>query len=87
MKDKPAFPMPSGDEPKVDRTTHYNEGMTLHQWFAGMVLNGFCSNPSVFAPNGMTGWGLVDIKEDQLMNYCLYIADKMIAEYEKREKP
>jgi hypothetical protein len=42
MSDKntggPAFPMPSGMEPKVDITTHYNEGMTLLDYFAGQAL-------------------------------------------------
>ena len=30
----PAFPMPSGAEPRVNETTHYNEGMTLRDYFA-----------------------------------------------------
>ena len=30
----PAFPMPSGPEPRVDSATHYNEGMTLRQYAA-----------------------------------------------------
>jgi hypothetical protein len=30
----PAFPMPSGPEPRVESTTHYNEGMTLRDYFA-----------------------------------------------------
>ena len=34
----PAFAMPSGMEPKVDITTHYNEGMTLLDYFAGQAL-------------------------------------------------
>jgi len=29
-----AFPMPSGPEPRVNATTHYNEGMSLRDWFA-----------------------------------------------------
>ena len=36
----PAFPMPSGDEPRVNATTHYNEGMSLRDWFAGQALVG-----------------------------------------------
>ena len=34
----PAFPMPSGPEPRVNTATHYNEGMTLRDYFAGQVL-------------------------------------------------
>jgi hypothetical protein len=29
-----AFPMPSGPEPRVHSTTHYNEGMSLRDYFA-----------------------------------------------------
>ncbi|MCK4306080.1 MAG: hypothetical protein KAY24_17705 [Candidatus Eisenbacteria sp.] len=35
-----AFPMSSGDEPRMNQTTHYNEGMSLRDWFAGMALRG-----------------------------------------------
>jgi predicted Ser/Thr protein kinase len=30
--------MPSGDEPRVDITTHYNDGMSLRDYFAGQAL-------------------------------------------------
>lgn len=36
----PAFPMPSGDEPRGKRTTRYNEGMSLLDYFAGQALVG-----------------------------------------------
>jgi hypothetical protein len=34
----PAFPMPSGPEPRVNDTTHYNEGMSLRDYFAAAAL-------------------------------------------------
>jgi len=34
----PAFPMPSGNEPRVNETTHYNEGMSLRDYFAGQFM-------------------------------------------------
>ena len=35
MKDGgPAFPMPSGPEPRVDEFTHYNEGISMRDYFA-----------------------------------------------------
>jgi len=34
----PAFPMPSGPEPRVNDATHFNEGMTLRDYFAGQAL-------------------------------------------------
>jgi hypothetical protein len=40
----PAFPMPSGPEPRVESTTHYNEGMTLRDYFAGKALQGMIAS-------------------------------------------
>jgi len=34
----PAFPMPAGPEPRVNDATHYNEGMTLRDYFAAKVM-------------------------------------------------
>lgn len=34
----PAFPMSSGEEPRQNSITHYNEGMSLRDWFAGQAL-------------------------------------------------
>jgi len=45
----PAFPMPSGQEPRVDQVTHYNEGMSLRDWFAGLAMQGMLSNSEVGA--------------------------------------
>jgi hypothetical protein len=36
----PAYPMPSGPEPRVDTFTHYNEGMSLRDHFAGLAMQG-----------------------------------------------
>ena len=36
--------MPSGNEPRVDCYTHYNEGMTLRDYFAGQALSGLCAS-------------------------------------------
>ncbi len=34
----PAFPMASGPEPRVNATTHYNEGMSLRDYFAARAM-------------------------------------------------
>lgn len=50
MKDGgPAFPMPSGEEPRVNRTTHYNEGMSLRSWLAGMAMQAIAADPDAKA--------------------------------------
>jgi len=33
----PAFSMPSGPEPRMNSVTHYNEGMTLRDYFAAAI--------------------------------------------------
>ena len=39
----PAYPMPSGPEPRHNETTHYNEGMTLLDHFAGLAMQAMAS--------------------------------------------
>ena len=54
MSDQPinwggyAFPMPSGPEPRIDCSTHYNEGMTLRDYFAAAALQGILANPNLY---------------------------------------
>ena len=50
----PAFPMPSGPEPRVNDTTHYNVGMSLLDFFAGEALAGLlASGPHDCGPDGI----------------------------------
>lgn len=69
----PAFPVLSY-EYKATGDLHpsptMQSGMTLRKYFFAKVMQGFCANPSVFAPNGMTGWALVNCSEDVLVNYA-----------------
>jgi hypothetical protein len=43
----PAFPMPSGPEPRFESTTHYNEGMTLRDYFAAAALQGMLTDSCI----------------------------------------
>lgn len=54
-------------------------GLTKREYFAAMAMQGFCANPAVHAPNGMTGWGLVNCDENQLAMACLEKADALLA--------
>ncbi|MDB5777550.1 MAG: hypothetical protein JWP38_3683 [Herbaspirillum sp.] len=67
----PAFP------PYFDPDTHAS-GMTLRDHYVGLLMQGFCANPAVFAANSMSGWALVNSTEYQLINYAQSIADKII---------
>ena len=40
----PAFAMPTGPEPRVNATTHFNEGMSLRDYFAASVAPAFIAN-------------------------------------------
>lgn len=46
---------------------------------AAMVLQGFCANPAVFAPNPNTGWGLVNSTDTQLAGYAVHVANCLLA--------
>lgn len=67
MKDKPAFPW------QQSPGNQDNLGMTLHQWFAGMALQGKLAEGSPFVMG-------------DLADECLNMADAMIAAYEERAK-
>lgn len=66
----PAFPMPSGREPKVDSTTHYNEGMSLRVWLAGNALQGWAAGRN----HSMTE----SSDHDTVAKACLQYADAII---------
>jgi hypothetical protein len=69
-----AFPCPpAGYDQHATRP-----GMTLRDYLAGQALAGFCANPSVFAPNPTSGWGLVNSSEQGLTAYAYQIADTML---------
>jgi hypothetical protein len=57
--------------------THY-EGMTLRDYFAAKMLQGFASNPSVFAANQMSGWSLVNCRDEDLCLLAYSFADDML---------
>lgn len=43
-----------------------------------IILSGFCANPAVFAANGMSGWGLVNCKDEDIVGYSMSLANKII---------
>jgi len=69
----PAFPMPTGYEPRENLTTHFNEGMSLRDWFAGQALTIARDN---CRQRGVDTAGNVAIG-------AYAIADAMLAEREK----
>ena len=66
-----------------DGSYEQHSGMTLRDYFAAKALQGFCSNPAVFASNHNMGWRLVNFTEQQLSAYCIFLADAMLAERDK----
>lgn len=70
----PAYPMPSGPEPRVDTFTHYNEGMTIRAEIAKTLMAAAISNPNI------TG------RYKEIAHGACQAADALIAELNK-EKP
>lgn len=58
--------------------TVFPKPTSLRDWYAGQIIAGLCANPSVFASNGMTGWGLVNCNEKELAGYAVCLADAML---------
>lgn len=67
-----AFPVPN------DANVNHQEDMALRDYFAAKALQGLCANPSVFARNGMSGWGLVNCTDKQLLQYTYMLADEAL---------
>lgn len=54
------------------------EALTGRDEFAMRILQGFCGNPAIFAPNPGCGWSLVNCTAKQLLNYVYDLADEAI---------
>lgn len=76
----PAFPMPSGYEPRVDCYTHFNEGMSLRDWFAGQAF--FCAG-MILSDTKMENRDGVTITPKEVARGAYRIADAMLAERER----
>lgn len=72
----PAFPMPSGPEPRQATTTHYNEGQTLLDHFAGLAMQVILHHIS--PANALHGDGVV-------ARTAYTVDEAMIAEKRRRE--
>lgn len=75
-----AFPMPSGKEPRVNETTHYNEGMSLLDYFAGQALVGMLAYPG----DAMSGSWHSNSNPATVAGAAFDYAKKMVAESLKR---
>lgn len=83
MSDKndggPAFP-----EPPLEHDHYWHpgtQGMSLRDWFAGQALAGLLANSGgPIQANGMSGWGLCNCKEGDVVGYVFHLADAMLAE-------
>jgi hypothetical protein len=74
---QPAFPVPN-----LQDDEDFN-GLSKREYFAAKAMQGFCANPAVFAPNDMHGWGLVNCNDELLADYCVGLADALVASLAK----
>lgn len=75
----PAFPVSSDDF--RDLENHPCKGMSLRDWFAGMALQGLCSNEVITRPRPQTKEFI------EFAKVCYDYADGMLAQREKGVKP
>lgn len=68
-----AFPMPPGLEPRVDQVTHYNEGMTLRDYFAAQAMQAY------FGYIATTQAGIVSKHYLEVATEAYNVADAMIS--------
>ncbi len=78
----PAFPVPPDIciDPVHGHMSGARQGQTLRDYYKAKIMQGFCSNPAIFAPNAMCGWSLVNCTDEQLITYAGILANKMIEE-------
>ena len=75
----PAFPMASGPEPRANETTHYNEGMTLRDYFAAKAMQGMLAN------KGFIYGKTADEDDSNGAKRAYKIADAMMKAREQRD--
>jgi hypothetical protein len=73
----PAFPT-TKDYGKGFDTTFESPGISIRDYFAAKIMQGFCANPAVFAENPVNGWSLVNSTPMGLAEYALTLADAMM---------
>ena len=86
----PAFPFPSGPEPREDEFHDRCDGMSLRDWFAGQALIGLVASNVKYDPSGVggpvyMGEGLLDSGAESLAIDAFAIADQMLAA--RKEQP
>lgn len=76
-----AFPMASGPEPRVNESTHFNEGMSLRDYFAAAAMQGLAGSGLDFGSvqNPCSPWLWV-------AQQCYLAADAMLAEREREAR-
>lgn len=67
-----AFPIPG-----LEQDADFN-GMSLKAYYAAKIMQGFCANPAVFAPNSQCGWDLVNMDPHQLASYVDVVASALL---------
>lgn len=64
---KPAYPVDGGD------VANGGIGMTLREYYAGLAMQGLCSNPAIVDSNGAEKW---------IARYASALANVLIEEFE-----
>ena len=72
----PAFPFPSGPEPRVDEFHDRCDGMSLRDWIAAKAMQGICAIPTS-----------ANMEVASISKSAYLMADAMLAAREGQVKP
>jgi len=76
----PAFAHSGHPETDKSYQCHAQTGMSMREYYKAKIMQGFCANPAIFAPNASCGWSLVNVTDNDLIAYAGHLAEKMIEE-------
>lgn len=85
-KNTPAFPRPSGPEPRVDQYHECFDGMTYRQWLIGMALQGMLSRADLIDSYKSEMMNMVGTLKECVADSCMGYADAIIDRLNKEDK-
>lgn len=72
------------DDPVFPTNSAYFKGLTKHEYFAGLAMQGLLANPGgPIQANGRTGWGLTNCDYGHVSDCAVGFSDALIESLNK----